>query len=73
MPNDSQLSSIGPTTDSELVTSLPGFTNKYAEVNGFSLHYVKGGTGEPLILLPSWPRPGGNLAGYYLDWVSGTK
>ena len=36
MPTNSPLSSASPTTDIELVASLPGFTNEYAEVNGFS-------------------------------------
>ncbi|MEP2671185.1 MAG: alpha/beta hydrolase [Cyclobacteriaceae bacterium] len=43
-------------SDEELVKLLPGFTNKYAEVNGTELHYVEGGQGQPLILLPGWPE-----------------
>jgi hypothetical protein len=39
--------------DSHLARSLPGgFRSSYAEVNGVRLHYVAGGQGEPLILLP---------------------
>jgi len=35
---------------------LPGgFRSAFAEVNGTTLHYVAGGKGEPLILLPGWP------------------
>ncbi|MEV6368577.1 alpha/beta hydrolase [Micromonospora musae] len=34
---------------------LVGFEEAYAEVNGVRLHYVSGGTGEPLLLLPGWP------------------
>jgi hypothetical protein len=49
-------SSLGPLGDADLVATLPGFKNAYAEVNGIRLHYVEGGTGEPLILLPSWPQ-----------------
>lgn len=52
MPSSSQ----GPVRDAELVATLSGFKNAYAEVNGIRLHYVEGGTGEPLILLPSWPQ-----------------
>lgn len=44
------------TSDEDLVESLPGFKNAYAEVNGVRLHYVEGGQGAPLILLPSWPQ-----------------
>lgn len=44
------------TSDADLVASLPGFTSRYADVNGIRLHYVEGGSGEPLILLPGWPE-----------------
>jgi pimeloyl-ACP methyl ester carboxylesterase/nucleoside-diphosphate-sugar epimerase len=43
-------------TDAELIKKLPGFTNHYATVNGVRLHYVEGGSGEPLICLPGWPQ-----------------
>ncbi|WP_163509247.1 alpha/beta fold hydrolase [Fodinicola acaciae] len=36
--------------------SLPGFRSAMAEVNGTRLHYVAGGRGAPLILLPGWPQ-----------------
>ncbi|MEX3937908.1 alpha/beta fold hydrolase, partial [Paraburkholderia phymatum] len=39
-------------SDGTLVKSLPGFRNGYATVNGVRLHYVVGGKGEPLVLLP---------------------
>jgi pimeloyl-ACP methyl ester carboxylesterase len=44
------------TTDAELVRSLKGFHSGDGEVNGIHLHYVAGGTGTPLILLPGWPE-----------------
>lgn len=43
-------------TDEELIQSLPNFTNNYAEVNGTKLHYVVGGQGEPLVLIPGYPE-----------------
>lgn len=43
-------------TDSALVRLLPGFESGHATVNGVRLHYVAGGEGEPLILLPGWPE-----------------
>ncbi len=43
-------------SDSTLVKSLPGFKNDYSDVNGVRLHYVVGGKGEPLVLLPGWPE-----------------
>src|ERR1700760_4053458 len=43
-------------TDAELVKKLPGFKNGYTEVNGVKLHYVEGGNGMPLVLLPGWPE-----------------
>lgn len=42
-------------SDEELVKELPGFKNGYKEANGVKLHYVEGGEGEPLFLLPGWP------------------
>jgi len=48
--------SFGPVDDAGLVATLPGFKNAYASVNGIRLHYVEGGSGEPLVLLPSWPQ-----------------
>lgn len=44
------------TSDEELVGRLPGFKNAYAEVNGVRLHYVIGGSGPLVILLPGWPQ-----------------
>jgi pimeloyl-ACP methyl ester carboxylesterase len=43
-------------SDAALVRSLPGFQNGYANVNGVQLHYVAGGKGQPLVLLPGWPE-----------------
>ncbi|KWR74545.1 hypothetical protein RM96_36045 [Cupriavidus sp. IDO] len=43
-------------SDAALVKSLAGFRNGYADVNGVRLHYVVGGKGEPLVLLPGWPE-----------------
>ncbi len=42
-------------TDAALVKSLPGFQSKTALVNGIDLHYVVGGKGDPVVLLPGWP------------------
>ncbi|WLQ45108.1 alpha/beta hydrolase [Streptomyces laculatispora] len=44
-------------TDAELANSLDGgFRSDYATVNGLRLHYVAGGEGTPLVLLPGWPE-----------------
>ncbi|KGO82538.1 alpha/beta hydrolase [Flavobacterium beibuense F44-8] len=43
-------------SDEELVRQLPGFKNGYMAVNGTELHYVEGGEGNPIILLPGWPQ-----------------
>jgi len=40
----------------ELIKLVPGFTHHYADVNGTKLHYVVGGRGEPLILIPGYPE-----------------
>jgi pimeloyl-ACP methyl ester carboxylesterase len=43
--------------DEELAASLGGdFRSDHAEVNGVRLHFVSGGQGQPLILLPGWPE-----------------
>ncbi|MFD2720190.1 alpha/beta fold hydrolase [Hymenobacter monticola] len=42
--------------DEELIKHFPGFTNHYATVKGVRLHYVEGGSGQPLICLPGWPQ-----------------
>lgn len=43
-------------SDEELIKLLPNFTNNYTDVNGTKLHYVMGGQGEPLILIPGYPE-----------------
>jgi pimeloyl-ACP methyl ester carboxylesterase len=43
-------------SDIALVATIPGFTNRYVTVNGIQLHYVEGGKGQPLVLLPGWPE-----------------
>ena len=40
-------------SDEEIIKSLPGFKNNYAEVNGTKIHYVAGGSGQPI---PGWPE-----------------
>ncbi|MEU9301472.1 alpha/beta hydrolase [Streptomyces sp. NPDC048269] len=46
-----------PLDDASLAASLDGcFTSHHAEVNGTRLHYVEGGSGEPLVLLGGWPQ-----------------
>ncbi len=44
-------------SDAALARSLDGdFTSHHAEVNDIYLHYVTGGSGEPLFLLGGWPQ-----------------
>lgn len=42
--------------DEELVKLIPGFTNRNAVINGINIHYVEGGQGQPLVLIPGWPQ-----------------
>jgi pimeloyl-ACP methyl ester carboxylesterase len=42
--------------DSRLVKELPGFTSRFADVNGIRLHYVEGGSGTTVVLIPGWPE-----------------
>ena len=44
------------TRDAALVRKLPGFREGKALVNGVHLHYVTGGSGPALVLLPGWPQ-----------------
>ncbi|WP_219094243.1 alpha/beta fold hydrolase [Pseudomonas sp. UMAB-40] len=44
------------TSDDALVKRIPGFESRFATVNGVTLHYVIGGKGPPLILLPGHPE-----------------
>lgn len=39
-----------------LIKKMPGFSSCFQKANGINIHYVKGGSGEPLILLPGWPQ-----------------
>lgn len=40
----------------EMKNLMPGFTDKFFTTNdGVKLHYLEGGTGEPLILTSGWP------------------
>ncbi len=45
-----------PFSDQEISKQLTGFTNHYAQINDIRMHYVMGGSGEPLVLLPGWPH-----------------
>lgn len=39
-----------------LIKKMPGFSSHIQKVNDIHLHYVMGGSGEPLVLLPGWPQ-----------------
>lgn len=41
-------------TDADLAASLGAFRSETADVNGTQIHYVIGGSGPPLVLLPGW-------------------
>jgi len=40
----------------ELIRTVPNFSSGYADVNGTKLHYLSGGKGEPLVLIPGYPE-----------------
>jgi len=44
------------TSDDALVKALSGFQSQFATVNGIRIHYVSGGEGPLLVLLPGWPE-----------------
>lgn len=61
MKNKRETTSIGEidrneVTDEILVTYLPGFKNHTLQLGNNSLHFVEGGNGKPLLLLPGWPE-----------------
>lgn len=43
-------------TDESLIKKLPGFVNGMVTARGTTFHYVSGGSGEVLLLLPGWPE-----------------
>ncbi|MGE8427084.1 MAG: alpha/beta fold hydrolase [Sphingobacterium sp.] len=43
-------------SDKELIKLVPGFTNNFIVINGLSIHYVQGGKGDPIILIPGYPE-----------------
>ncbi|WP_262272164.1 alpha/beta fold hydrolase [Microvirga yunnanensis] len=43
-------------SDAALVNTLPGFEEGTVVANGVKLHYVRGGSGTPVVLLPGWPQ-----------------
>ncbi|MFZ4928652.1 alpha/beta fold hydrolase [Chryseobacterium sp. Mn2064] len=43
-------------SDVELIKKIPNFSNHFAVVNDTTLHYVSGGHGEPLLLIPGYPE-----------------
>ncbi|MEE2951874.1 MAG: alpha/beta fold hydrolase [Pseudomonadota bacterium] len=43
-------------SDETLVRELGGFMNGYAQVKGTRLHYVEGGKGSLVVLIPGWPQ-----------------
>jgi pimeloyl-ACP methyl ester carboxylesterase len=43
-------------SDAALAARLPGFTSTTATVGGIRIHYVAGGKGSPIVLLPGWPE-----------------
>ena len=47
---------MNPYTTESLIKQLSGFSSHLQKVNGIHIHYVMGGSGEPLLLLPGWPQ-----------------
>ncbi|WP_199194812.1 alpha/beta fold hydrolase [Phyllobacterium phragmitis] len=43
-------------SDETLVGELKGFKSSFAEVNGIRMHYVEGGEGTPVLMMPGWPQ-----------------
>jgi pimeloyl-ACP methyl ester carboxylesterase len=45
-----------PYSNTTLMQSLPGFSSHFETVGDTRLHYIAGGSGEPLFLLPGYPE-----------------
>lgn len=45
-----------PYSTENLIKRMPGFSSRFQKANGIHIHYVTGGSGPPLILLPGWPQ-----------------
>jgi pimeloyl-ACP methyl ester carboxylesterase len=55
--NSNALAMPKGTSDAELVKQLKGFKDgTITTPDGIRVHYVEGGQGDPLILLPGWPQ-----------------
>src|SRR4051812_40688515 len=50
--------SVAAQSPSPYPQSLPpaGFRSEYAEVNGFRMHYVRGGKGSPVVMIHGFPE-----------------
>ena len=47
---------MNPYVTENLIKQMTGFSSRFQKVNGINIHYVIGGGGEPLVLLPGWPQ-----------------
>lgn len=45
-----------PTTSRDEPRPPAGYKSKYAKVNGFNMHYLRGGSGSPIVLLHGFPQ-----------------
>lgn len=43
-------------SNQSLVRELQGFKSGFANVNGIRMHYVEGGQGTPVVMMPGWPQ-----------------
>ncbi|MFC4857817.1 alpha/beta fold hydrolase [Actinophytocola glycyrrhizae] len=52
----SAASAESPAAERPTAKNLPGFSHGNVTVQGTTLHYVRGGSGPPLVLLHGWPQ-----------------
>ena len=52
----SAASAESPAAEQPQTRDLPGFSHGTVAVQGTTLHYVRGGSGPPLVLLHGWPQ-----------------
>ncbi|MEV6904796.1 alpha/beta hydrolase [Amycolatopsis sp. NPDC051372] len=55
--NDEHVSATAQSPSAYPQSQLPaGFQSEFAEVNGFRMHYVRGGKGSPLVMIHGFPE-----------------
>jgi pimeloyl-ACP methyl ester carboxylesterase len=55
-PRDAAQATVVTRTAAESIKPPSGYRSEFAEVNGFRMHYLRGGSGTPVVLLHGFPQ-----------------